>query len=155
MSLQKCYVIRIYIPVRLDELGNKKEQLRKPLRHLPYVAKIIDVISSSQHVGILGHYSNVFEITEGEEWYTPQQDAQPRLGDHHQESGVHSVILTTYAVDIDRDELDTFIEEVVRVHPWEHPVIECIGPEGPLVWLPHSPVSPTSLPSQMVEPSLT
>jgi hypothetical protein len=50
--------------------------------------------------------------------------------------GVHSVILTTYAVDVDRSELDTFIEDVVRVHPWEHPVIECIGPEGPLVWFP-------------------
>ena len=151
MSLQKCYVIRIYIPVQLDELGDKKRQLRRPLRHLPYVAKIIDVISSSPHIGVLGNYSNVLEITEGEEWYRPQQDAQPHLGHHNQESGVHSVILTTYAVDIDRNELDTFIEDVVRVHPWEHPVIECIGPEGPLVWLPNPKVSPTSL---MVESSV-
>lgn len=145
MSLQKCYVIRIYIPVRLDELDDKKRQFSRPLRHLPHVAKIINVISSSQHIGILGNYSNVLEITEGEEWYMPQQDAQPRLGHHNQESGVHSVVLTTYAVDIDRNELDTFIEDIVRAHPWEHPVIECIGPEGPLVWLPNSTVSHPSV----------
>ena len=124
MALQKCYVIKIYIPVRLDELGDKKAQIRTLLRHLPYVAKIIDVIASSPRVGVLGNYSNVLEITEGEEWYTPQQDAQPRLGDCNQESGVHSVVLMTYAVDIDRNELDTFIEDVVKVHPWEHPVVK-------------------------------
>lgn len=153
MAMYKCYVIRIYIPVQLDELGDKKVQLSKPLRHLPHVAQIIEVIASSQRVGRLGNYSNVYEITEGEEWYTPHEEANPGLGHPNQESGVHSVVLTTYAVNIERSELDAFVAEIVKVHPWEHPVVECIGPEGAFVWLPDSHASAISSSSQTTESS--
>lgn len=145
MSLQTCYVIKIYIPVQLEELENKHKPLVTPLRQLPYVAKIIDVITSSNSIGRLGSYFNVLEISEGEEWYTPYHNAHPSLGQQGRESGVHSVTLTTYAVHVSRNELDIFIEKVVNAHPWEHPVIECIGPDGPLVWLPDAEKSQLSL----------
>jgi hypothetical protein len=137
MSLQSCYIIKIYVPAHIEELGDTVAEQREPLRtRSRFLREILQVIEASSMVGRLGNYAGLYELSQGEEWYTPQSGAHPHLGRPGRESGVSSIIITTYAVGIERKQLEAFVERIARVHPWEHPVIECFGPEGPLVWMP-------------------
>jgi len=138
MPLKECSVIRIYVPLEMEEMSDELPQSQGRLRtRSPYLSKILDILATSEGVGQLGNYCSVYELADGEEWYTPMQSAHPNLGKPEVESGVRIAVVTTYAVGMSRPQIEDFLEKVVRVHPWEHPVIEYFSSEGPLVWFPH------------------
>ncbi len=137
MSLQSCYIVRIYLPISSDDSGNKplnsSQELRKGQKAL---SEMLDLIAQSDEIGRLGSYDNVYELSMGEEWYTPLHSAKPTKGREGVESGGKVIVITTYAVHVNFHEIENFIDKVANKHPWEHPVIECLGPSGPMIWMP-------------------
>jgi hypothetical protein len=138
MPLKECSVIRIYVPLEMEEMSDGLAQSQGTLlSRSPYLSKILDILATSEEVGRLGNYCSVYELVDGEEWYTPTQSAHPSLGRPEVESGVRIAVVTTYAVGVSRPQIEEFLEKVVNAHPWEHPVIEYFSSEGSLVWFPH------------------
>ena len=133
MGLEVCHIIRIYIPLMPE--SSEKEYLNDPERSV-YVRRIQEVLKKYSQVGRLGKYGSLYEMSQGQEWFTPLEGAEPRLGHLGRETRVDSVVLTTYVIGWDSQEINEFIRELAGAHPWEHPIIECIGPEGPQVWMP-------------------
>jgi hypothetical protein len=130
VSLVNTYIVKIHIPV---DGTPPPDTLLRDLT--PTVSAIVSLFEDYS-AGVLGNYSGVYELSAGEEWFTPEEDATPTEGEVHEDTSTPTVVLTTYLLDLGEENLNGFIQQVVDAHPWEHPVIEVYGPEAARIWLP-------------------
>jgi len=83
-------------------------------------------------VGALGEYRDVAHFSLCLERFTPPGAFAP--------SRVPAVTITTYSRGT-LVEIEALARAVAEVHPWEHPVVHCMGSEGSWVWLPEAPIA--------------
>ncbi len=112
MGLATAWVVRVHVP-----LG-----ARSRLRPLAELRAVIKVVREHPTAGTLGHYRDVMHFTPSLETFDSVR--------------VPAVTVTTYLERATRGEVDDLARAVAAVHPWQHPVIECTGPDGPYLWSP-------------------
>ena len=122
MPLISYKVIKIYVPNRHAE-----DQAA--------LTKIIELMNDYIPVGRVGAYDGVYALNENMEGYCPGENSHPAHGEIGQHVQCPGRVLTTYAPeDIERSVLQEFINNVVEIHPWEHPVIEVHDKSGVRIW---------------------
>lgn len=135
MSFVRAKIIKIYFPTKFGDYDFTRtdiDEVRKDNSNP--LSKLLTLISSSKIIGKIGNYTGVKEITFGREYYIPSAGSQPAKGQiNHEESG-EVIIITTYALNATDEEIGRFINEVIRIHPWEHPNIELY--ENGSIWMP-------------------
>ncbi len=114
--LVPAWIVRVHVPVGASR--------RRPLAH---VRAVLEVIQRHPRAGLLGDYEGVVHLSLAREHFARSGGAPSRWT---------AVTITTYLTEATRAELDTFARELAAAHPWEHPVIDCTGPEGAFVWMP-------------------
>jgi hypothetical protein len=121
MPLLPSWIVRIHVPIGVSR------------RH-PFAAvrAVLGVIRESERFGRLGVYRDVSELNLGQERFSREGNPQ--------RAHWATVTLTTYAQQASFEELEAFVQRVAKVHPWEHPVIECSGPQGTFTWSPESAI---------------
>ncbi len=138
MSLKNCVIIKIRVPIEEHETlpRDNAHNLEFWRENSPHLQKVLGVIYESDGIGCVGKYENVYKTEMGEERFTAGEGASPKKGTVGVESGGKVIIVTTYAIDMDREQIQKFVEKVVDAHPWEHPVIECYLSDNAMVWMP-------------------
>lgn len=125
MALREVYVLKIFLPVDEDCMLEMDCTYDKLERKCPSLEKIVDFISASDPVGRVGNYDNVIEIGFGFEGFAPEKGAFPTFGKIGEDTFLESVSVQTYATkDVSFNMIEDFIEEIVKIHPWEHPILE-------------------------------
>jgi hypothetical protein len=114
MGLAPAWIVRVHVP-----LGARSR--RRPLAEL---REVIRVVREHPAAGTLGTYRDVMHLTPTLETFDSIR--------------VLVVTVTTYLERATRAEVDDLARAIAAVHPWQHPVIECTGPEGPYVWSPEN-----------------
>ncbi len=96
--------------------------------------KILALIQASAPIGRLGQYDGVVEISPGFEGFVPRMGSKPRHGASGKFSTVPSLSVLTFApLDTPPPALERFLQQVIELHPWEHPIIQV---EKRQVWVP-------------------
>lgn len=117
--------VRIYCPVEQETFRALIGGNSAVLEMDPNASRMLAIIRSSDVLGDFGHYKGVVEISLGLESFTPSVDARPTLGEAGATSVSPTVILTTFVDDgVSEAALSSALQEVIRAHPWEVPVIE-------------------------------
>jgi hypothetical protein len=111
--LEPCWVVRVHVPLGVSR--------RRPLAA---VRAVLAAIRGHGRAGRFGDYHHVIHA-----W--PAHESFSRGGAR---SGWFSVALTTHLVGGDRDDVLSLARAIDAAHPWEHPVIECFGPDGAFVF---------------------
>lgn len=118
MALAPAWIVRVQVPVGV----------RSRRRPLDSVHAVLEVLRAHPRAGQMGAYDDVSHATLARErFFRPGASAPTQCT---------VVTLTTYLVGADRAEVLALARSIAAVHPWEHPVIECVGPEGAFVWMP-------------------
>lgn len=121
--------IATFVPVFDDDNGAAVDTML-----LPHVMAVLGLIRRSDHVGAVGAYRAVVEISDGRESFVPTVDAQPAHGDNGSASDVRAIKIITYvAKEIDDLEVVRLVEDLAALHPWEHPIIEL---DRVQLWMP-------------------
>lgn len=122
MPLLPSWIVRIHVPIGVS-------------RRRPFAAirAVLDVIHESERFGRLGNYGDVAEIHLGRERFSQRGEGMIARWT--------TTTITTYAQHASFEELEAFVKRVAEVHPWEHPVIECSGPQGTFTWSPDRAVA--------------
>jgi hypothetical protein len=118
VALAPAWVVRIQVPVGA----------RSRRRLLDDVRAVLDVLRAHPRAGSVGVYDDVSHATMARERFVAPGESTEAQGT--------VVTLTTYLVGASRAEVDALAREIAAVHPWKHPVIECVGPEGAFLWMP-------------------
>ena len=117
MALVPAWILRVQVPVGV----------RSRRRPLDSVRAVLDVLRAHSRAGHVGDYDDVSHATVARERFVaPGAPAATQCT---------VVTLTTYLVGADRAEVEALARSIAAVHPWEHPVIECVGPEGAFLWM--------------------
>jgi hypothetical protein len=118
MALSPAWIVRVQVPVGA-------RSWRRPLAEL---RAVLAAIHRHPRAGALGAYARVEHLALGlERFVVPATSVTVR---------VPIVTVVTYLCDATRADAEAIARAVAAVHPWEHPVVECDGPEGPFVWMP-------------------
>jgi hypothetical protein len=84
------------------------------------------LLLESDPIGRIGNYRGVYELGLGLEAYTPDVGSNPGHGVVGIEELIRTITFVTYC-DINATSYDyivKFIEQLAKIHPWEHPVIK-------------------------------
>jgi hypothetical protein len=117
--------ITVFCPVSPDTLGALARGELAALARDPVGGRILGYIERCPDLGDFGAYTGVCEVAIGLEAFTSAPHARPTMGAAGQRSHSATAVITTYARDSIPDErLDTLLQELCALHPWEVPVIE-------------------------------
>jgi hypothetical protein len=134
--LRQCSLIQIFFP--LEAVADVEWPISEArlVEATPSLGRVLQLLRSSAPIGQIGHYTGVFEISVGLEGFTPTKGANPTLGDIQNRTDTPSVCLTTYAIteNTSLSQIEAFIGAVVKLHSWEHPIIELR--EAVHLWFP-------------------
>ena len=101
MSLEKFKAIRIYLPTSRDA---------------GLEAQLIALIQQSDPIGVVGTYKSLFEKTASVEGFSSMVRNDQRAA---------GICLTTYASSkVTDEELNQFVDNATKIHPWRQPIIE-------------------------------
>ncbi len=120
MGLAPAWIVRVRVPI-----GARSR--RRPLSE---VRAVLAVVRDHPIAGTLGKYRDVMHLSLALERFT--HDGSSRL------FRVPVVTVTTYVHGVTRFDVEDLARAIAAVHPWEHPVIECTGPDGTFLWSPES-----------------
>jgi hypothetical protein len=123
MPLKRFWRVKIYVPIAhalgdesLDGIADDTSSS---------VRVILDAIWRVPGVGDVGSYTALYELDFGFESYRAIEGATPKYGAIGETVRVGKAAVVTYVIrDCDPQILDRLTAEIVKVHPWEHPVIE-------------------------------
>jgi hypothetical protein len=135
-NFSNAKMLKIYFPSKFDnyDLTNLSLDQLKTDNTNP-LTKLLALISSSKIVGKVGNYQGVKEISFGKEYYIPVDGALPSKGKIGMEEVGDVIIITTYILDAPISDINSFIAQVIQIHPWEHPAIEYYDHVG--LWMPN------------------
>ena len=110
--LEPCWIVRVHVPLGLSR--------RRPLAA---ARAVLAAIRQHGRAGRFGDYEQVVHASFAHESFSRSGERSAWL----------SVALTTHLVGGDRDDVLVLSRAIAAAHPWEHPVIECMGPDGSFV----------------------
>jgi hypothetical protein len=87
---------------------------------------VLGVIRANAVAGRLGAYEDVVELSLGREHY--------RAGGGGTLARGTTTVVTTYLQGVGLAEVEALSDACAAAHPWEHPVIEIVGPDGAFLW---------------------
>ena len=117
--------IRIHCPIAQQTFNECLSGNLCALESDPAAAKLLAVIRALNPLGDFDVYHGVFEVAFGVEGFTPTPRAQPAVGERGTANLSPTAIITTYVDEsADDDAVSAALNELVRAHPWETPVIE-------------------------------
>lgn len=125
LSMRAAHKIRIHCPILRETYAALCEGNLTALESDPVAMKMLAIIRGRNPLGDFDLYRGVFELSLGIEGFTPTDRAQPTAGESDRAELLPTVIITTYVdAAAARSEVASVIEDLVRAHPWEVPVIE-------------------------------
>ncbi len=131
--LKDFYRITIYVPI-LQNRPFLGASLEKMAETSPLIKQLIQMLDDNSVVGRVGQYAGVYEIGLGLEGYLPVSNAQPILGEVGVRTRLRTISFKTYVITgSTRNTIDQFVTDVVKIHPWEHPMIEISDVK---LWIP-------------------
>ena len=117
--------VRIHCPIERNTLVGLLKGNLAAIELDPVAAKILAVIRGRNPLGDFEVYQGVFEISFGIEGFTATEGAEPTAGLRGEPTLSPTAIITTYVdAAADGTAVAAALEELVRAHPWETPVIE-------------------------------
>jgi hypothetical protein len=117
--------VTVYCPVAPETLSALARGDPAALTRDPVGGRILGYIERCPEFGDFGSYTGVCEVAIGLEAFTPGLRARPTLGAAGERSHSATAAITTYASDaIAEDRLETLLQGLCALHPWEVPVIE-------------------------------
>lgn len=124
-EMRAARALRVFCPVQQDTLAAMLAGDGSALERDAHLAKMVGIVRSDSALGDFGIYKSVLEISPGWELFTPGADAAPTMGEGGSPSISPTAILTIYiAQETPSDLVDLGIAAILKVHPWEVPVIE-------------------------------
>jgi hypothetical protein len=127
--LQKFHRLAIYVPLSNVDLAADTDIISANA-----LQEMLQTFRKYAFAGKVGTYNNVTEISRNEETFTPTQASKPTEGAADATSYVASARLVTYIpITTTSEDLSILIEEMVSIHPWEHPVLEV---DEVSLWMP-------------------
>jgi len=117
--------LTVYCPIAATTLSALARGELDALALDASAAPILRFLEGCPELGALGAYRGVCEVTIGLEAFTPVAGAQPTVGEIGQPSRGATAAITTYAkATLPAERLEALVAEIIRLHPWELPVIE-------------------------------
>ena len=121
----KARRIAVFCPVSPATISALARGELSALAGDPVGGRILAYIERCADLGDFGAYRGVCEVAIGLEAFTSGAHARPAMGSAGERSHSATAVITTYARDSISDErLDTLLQELCALHPWEVPVIE-------------------------------
>lgn len=101
----------------------------------PALAAVVAVIDRHTADAPLGEYASVCQYALASGSYIPQTGAHPTVGSAGARSVGRAVHVTTFLIksSFDQTRLETFLNDLYDVHPFEHPILELTET---VLWLP-------------------
>jgi hypothetical protein len=124
MMFEEAISITTYLPLDSMPEGNVFDfsTLCGACTTLP---KLLALLNRSSPIGCLGQYSSTYELSIGIEGFTPMPGAHPTQGNIGVPESVASICFKTYVPgDTEQHSIEKFLQSLVEIHPWEHPLIE-------------------------------
>jgi hypothetical protein len=117
--------IRVHCPISQGTFAELLKGKLAAIENDPIAAKILAVIRARNPLGDFDLYQGVFEVSVGIEGFTATDRARPAAGERGAATLSPTAIITTY-VDAAANgaAVSAALDELVRAHPWETPVIE-------------------------------
>lgn len=122
---RKVRVLRLSWPVEPATLAGLQSGAPGVLERDPSFAALLAALRAENPLGDFGLYQAVAEVSPCWELFQPQSGARPTLGAAGA-SQVSTNLMVTIHVDAATPdaEFETVLDWLVRLHPWEVPVIE-------------------------------
>lgn len=137
VRLFKPIKITIYVPIQETEDLNVIVDAEQLLAASPALNEQIRTLQRHPKIGRLGNYESVFEVSLGFEGFTPTGDATPTLGEISEPEITPSVSFVVYSEPtVSETEIENYLLDVLRAHPWEHPVVELYQGGEVHLWSP-------------------
>jgi hypothetical protein len=125
VSMRAAHKIRIHCPISQATYAALLEGNVAAIESDPVAAKMLAIIRDRNPLGDFDLYQGVFELSFGLEGFTATERAQPTAGERGHATLSPTLTITTYVdAAASRGDVAAVIEELVRAHPWEVPVIE-------------------------------
>ena len=125
MPLAEYTIIRAYLPKE----GHAKKNL---------LTEIVDLLKESAPVGCMGNYAAVYACSESTGGFTPLAGANPTKGIVDLDEACSDTIFTTYAAaHVPPEAVERFVDKLVHIHPFEHPLIEIYREGKVYLWTPN------------------
>jgi len=125
LSWRSARKVRIHCPIELNTFVEVLQGNLAAIEDDPVAARMLSVIRARGPLGDFDLYQGVFEISFGIEGFTATERATPTAGKRGAATLSPTAIITTYIdAAAGAAAVTAALDELVRAHPWETPVIE-------------------------------
>ncbi|WP_284978590.1 hypothetical protein [Arthrobacter sp. fls2-241-R2A-200] len=129
IELKQVRKLRIHWPIEVGTMTQLAGGNLTALEADAGIALLLQTLADIPELGGFGNYHHVFESSAGFEGFTVAEGANPTLGLVGQRTISPTFVFTTYFdYAMSEAEVQDMIQQIVRIHPWEVPVIEISGP---------------------------
>lgn len=128
IQMKSVRKLRVHWPIASDTYSKLTKGDAVGFREDEGIVELFRVLAESPELGDFGNYRHVFEAGVGFEGFTVTEGANPTLGQVGQQTISPTFVFTTYFdAALDQCAVQTFLDRIVEIHPWEVPVIELSG----------------------------
>jgi len=129
IELKAVRKLRIHWPISTETMTQLASGDLHVLNSDPGITALLNELQATPELGGFGNYHHVFESSAGFEGFTVAEGANPTLGIVGQRTISPTFVFTTYFDDsLDQSTVQSLVQRIVDIHPWEVPVIEVSGP---------------------------
>ena len=127
-------VIRTYLPLTVEPTPGCLASIETLRAVCPDFRTIFNLVQARDPIGRVGKYAGVYGVALAAGGDVPLNGSHP-LRVSKEEGGATAVLsFTTYAAqEVPLTVIHAFVEEVAKLHSWEHPVIEINDAQ---LWMP-------------------
>ena len=130
------YVIRTYLPLTCEPNAECLASIDTLRDVCPDFGKIFDLMQASDPIGRVGKYAGVYGVALAAGGDVPMLGSHPVGATPEQPERASIITFTTYASrDVPLSQVHAFVEEIAKLHVWEHPVIEITEAQ---LWMPNN-----------------
>ena len=111
MAFEKFNVICVSLP----QEGHDRHML---------VDDTVNLLKKCHPIGAMGNYTGVYHINNNSEGFIPLKESCPTMGTKGISEQCAGYFFITYSHEnVSEFILETFLANLISIHPWEHPVI--------------------------------